>query len=346
MKKVSVIGLFCEGRDVSDGQSVKTRIVTQELEKAFGADRVRRIDTYGWKKDPFKLFFRCIAAVQNSENVIFMTDEGGIKVFPWLLQISNFRKKCRLHYVVIGGWLVDFLRKHAFFSRCLKSFDHIFAETSSMKSGLELLDFQNVTLMPNCKNLQPLTKEQVSSCDQMPYRFCTFSRVMREKGIEDAVDAIRYINSQHDRVVCELDIYGAVDPSESVWFENLSHKFTDGVRYCGVVPYDQTTQVLKPYYALLFPTFYPKEGIPGTIIDAYAAGLPVIASRWSSFDDIIDDGITGIGYPYRKNELLREIISELMQSPDRMAAMKVNCLKKAEQFLPTNVMGTLIDKLA
>ena len=55
MKKVTVIGLFCTGKEVSDGQSIKTRIVTQELEKVFGTENVRRIDTHGWKKAPLKL---------------------------------------------------------------------------------------------------------------------------------------------------------------------------------------------------------------------------------------------------------------------------------------------------
>ena len=85
MTKVSVIGLFCTGREVSDGQSIKTRIITEELEKALGAQNVHRIDTYGWKKHPVRLFSNSIRAVLQSENVIFMTDAGGIKIFPWLL---------------------------------------------------------------------------------------------------------------------------------------------------------------------------------------------------------------------------------------------------------------------
>lgn len=32
-----------------------------------------------------------------------------------------------------------------------------------------------------------------------PFRFCTFSRVMKEKGIEDAIEAIRDINSERGK---------------------------------------------------------------------------------------------------------------------------------------------------
>ncbi len=345
MKKASVIGHFGGKNTFYDGQTIKTKIVTQELEKALGSENVRRIDTYGWKKNPFKLLINCFLAVEHSEHVIFMSDEGGIKIFPWLLRLYNVFGKCSLHYVVIGGWLVQFLEKHKFFTFCLKGFDNIFAETTGMTRGLEQLGFKNVTLMPNFKNLSPLTEDRLYVDAKEPYSFCTFSRVMREKGIEDAVRAIRAVNAQFGRTVCKLDIYGAVEPDETEWFRTLSSEFGEEIRYCGAVPYDQTTEVLKSYFALLFPTFYPKEGIPGTIIDAYAAGLPVIASRWNSFEDIIDHGITGIGYPYLKNEYLKKIISDLIRNPDQITIMKTNCLKKAEQFIPANVMKILLEKL-
>ncbi len=47
---------------------------------------------------------------------------------------------------------------------------------------------------------------------------------------------------------------------------------------------------------MLFPTKFKTEGIPGTIIDAYASGLTVVSSIWDNYNEIIDDGITGIGY--------------------------------------------------
>lgn len=345
MIKVSVIGLFCTGREVSDGQSIKTRIITEELEKALGAQHVRRIDTYGWKKHPVRLFSDSVRAVLQSESVIFMTDEGGIKIFPWLLLGANIFGKSKLHYIVIGGWLVPFLEKYRFFSACLKRFHTIFAETTAMRDGLKQLNFHNVVLLPNCKNLTPVSETQLDEEWHEPYRFCTFSRVMREKGIEDAVNAVRKANKHFGRRICELDIYGGVDPNEIQWFQNLQEGFDDAIRYCGVVPYSRTTDILKNYSALLFPTFYPKEGIPGTIIDAFAAGLPVISSRWSSFDDMIEDGVTGIGYPYGRNELLADVLCDVLSNPMMLRKMRRNCLEKAQQFLPENVMKILLENL-
>ena len=346
MKKLSVIGLFGGNSQVYDGQKIKTRIVTNEIEKVLGKNLVVRIDTYQWKKKPFKLLLNSVKAVYNSKNIIFMTDQGGIKVFPWLLVCTNLFFNRKIHYVVIGGWLVPFLEKHSFLTACLKKIDSIFVETTKMKSGLEKLGFNNVSLMQNFKNLVPLTEKQLVYAEEEPYPFCTFSRVMKEKGIEDAVNAIKNVNTYYGRTVCKLDIYGAIEANEADWFKNLSTQFPKEIHYCGVVPYDKSIEVIKNYYALLFPTYYPSEGIPGTIIDAYSAGVPVIASRWCGFKDMVDDGNTGIGYKYLHNELLTDVIKEVVKSPELLLAMKKNCLKKAEYYLPENAIGVLLEKLS
>ena len=214
VNRVSIIGLYGGTGNVYDGQTIKTRIVVQEIEKRIGADEVSRIDTFGWKKNSFKLFFNSIKSVCTSKNVIFMTDQGGIKVFPWLLVCTNFFFNRTLHYVVIGGWLVPFLKKNRVITFFLKKLDNIYVETTVMKSGLEKLGFKNVSLMQNFKTLKPLSEKQLVCTDREPYSFCTFSRVMNEKGIEDAVDAVNQINAFYKRTVCRLDIYGAVDSNQ------------------------------------------------------------------------------------------------------------------------------------
>jgi glycosyltransferase involved in cell wall biosynthesis len=345
MKKVSVIGLFCDGKEVFDGQSIKTRIVTQELEKALGTDQVRRIDTFGWKKNPGKLFFNCIKSVYEAKNIVFMTDAGGIKIFPWLLTCANVFAKRPIHYVVIGGWLVRYIENHKLLAWFLKRLSGIFVETQVMKKGLEKLGFGNVYLMPNFKDLTLLQEFEIAGSLKEPYRFCIFSRIMREKGIEHAVNAVQNINARYGRTVCTLDLYGQVDSNQTKWFEQYMKTFSDAVRYGGIIPFDKSVDVLKEYCALLFPTQFYTEGIPGTIIDAYAAALPVVASEWESVFDIVEPGVTGITYSFDKPEALEDCLTALIEDPGQISDMKKYCLKKAEQYLPNAVVDILISKL-
>src|SRR5690606_29973646 len=89
-------------------------------------------------------------------------------------------------------------------------------------------------------------------------------------------------------------------------FEEIKKEFPSYIRYKGSVNYVDSVDVLKKYFALLFPTQFKTEGIPGTIIDAYAAGLPVIASEWDSAHEIIDQGSTGYIYEFMRNSKLEE----------------------------------------
>jgi glycosyltransferase involved in cell wall biosynthesis len=51
------------------------------------------------------------------------------------------------------------------------------------------------------------------------------------------------------------------------------------------------TKVLRDYFALLFPIYYIGEGFAGTAIDAFSAGVPVIASDWKYNSEVIKEGI-------------------------------------------------------
>ena len=63
-----------------------------------------------------------------------------------------------------------------------------------MKSALEANGFRNIFLMPNCKPLAVLSEDELVYPTGTPYRLCTFSRVCKEKGIEDAVHAVASVN--------------------------------------------------------------------------------------------------------------------------------------------------------
>ena len=47
LKKVAVIGHFAFGKDLLNGQTVKTKILADELEKQFGEGEITRYDTHG-----------------------------------------------------------------------------------------------------------------------------------------------------------------------------------------------------------------------------------------------------------------------------------------------------------
>ena len=190
MKKVCIIGHFAKGENLLNGQTVKTKIVTKEIIKNLGKNSVSCIDTHGGFSALKNVMKQSINALKYHKNVIIMPAENGLRIFAPILLILNVIFHRKLHYVVIGGWLPQFLKNRKCLSFFLKKFDYIYVEANDMKVQLEKKGFNNVFVVPNCKELVILKNEDLVYDETEPYKLCTFSRVMKEKGIEDAVNKI------------------------------------------------------------------------------------------------------------------------------------------------------------
>lgn len=345
LKAVSVIGHFGNSKLLLNGQTVKTKIITDELSKQLGNDEVLKLDTAGGKSTLLKAPFQCLKALKTAKNVIIFPAHNGVRVYvPLLSFFRKFFKNRKLHYVVIGGWLPEFLKTRKSLAKKLKRFDEIYVETNTMKRTLEEQGFTNIVVMPNCKDLKILKPEELVYPTGEPYKLCTFSRVMKEKGIEDAVNAVKEVNEEAGRIVYTLDIYGQIDSGQAQWFENLQTTFTDYINYRGIVDYDKSVDVLKNYFALLFPTYYDGEGFAGTILDAMAAGIPIVASNWKYNTEIINENI-GFVYPVRDREAFIQILKMVADNPRILLDKKKDCLRKAEKYTPSFVLRSLKSRI-
>lgn len=343
-KKICVIGHFGFGKDFSDGQTVKTKIVSDELERRYGAGDMTRIDTEGGKKQILSYPYLILKALEKHDNIIILPAHNGLRVIAPLLALENRCFHRRLHYVVIGGWLPEYLRAHPHVAKALRHFHGIYVETETMKKALAAMGYGNVYVLPNCKQLTILPESDLVYQTEEPFRLCTFSRVMKEKGIQDAVEAVETINRQQGKTVYTLDIYGQIDERQRTWFTELQKSFPDYVRYRGIVPYDKSVNVLKNYFALLFPTYYSGEGFAGTLIDAMASGVPALASDWKYNPEIINEN-NGVCYRANDATALRIQLDSIRRNPQAWNKKKRMCLQAARNYEVSNVITVLVKNL-
>lgn len=345
MKKVCVIGNLGSSKESFDGQTIKTRIVIDEIQKRFGKENVKVINSNGGIKKVFLLILRIILTAFFYKNIVIMPAQNGLRVIPPLISIINVLFSRQVHYVVIGGWMPSLIENKPFLKFCLKSFNHIYVETSVMQAALKKMNFKNVEVMFNCKSLKILAEHELKTKTEYPLKFCIFSRVMKQKGVEHAVYAISELNNIYGENKCCLDIYGKIDENELDWFESLKQTFAENIHYRGLVSFDKSVETVKKYDVLLFPTLFYTEGIPGTLIDAYAAGVPVISSRWESFSDVVDENVVGMGYSFGSKEALLEVMKKVVDNPELLIKMKINCISKAKVFTPSIAMANLLNNL-
>ena len=94
---------------------------------------------------------------------------------------------------------------------------------------------------------------------------------------------------------------------------------------------------------MLFPTYYEGEGFAGTLIDAMAAGVPVIASNWRYNKEIVINNKTGL--LIENSETLFEKLNYIMKNIGLINDMKKCCIKEAKKYSPQVALLQLIKKV-
>ncbi len=344
-KKLFLCGCFAFGTKDHGGQPVKSRETYWALQKKYGEENVHYLETKGWKKHPFRLLFGYLKGVFTHDTIIMLPAHNGLKVFSRLLSFAKTFFGKKIYYDVIGGWLPEWLQDQPKVAKRLHKFDGIWVETHRMKEKLNAQGYARVTVIANFKTLPIVQEESLLYDVKAPYRLCTFSRIVKEKGIEDAIEAVTKVNDVLGYTAYELDLYGQIDDTYQETFATLQTQFPDFIRYCGVAEPSESVSILKDYFLLLFPTYYHGEGFAGTLLDAFAAGLPIVATDWHDNAELVDEA-TGFLYPTYQTDRFQEILLQLAAHPEQVTAKKGACLQRAKDYAPDAVVEQIVQELS
>lgn len=332
-KRIAIIGHFGGNNHFTDGQTVKTVNLYNELKAATSWDIIK-VDTFYKSNNPFLLLFGLIKALITTKNFIILLSIGGMKFFFPLLAFFSRFFGINVYHDVIGGNLAEHVKENPKFIYYLNSFKKNWVETNLLKNELEELGITNVDVIPNFRRLKTANIELLPKEYNEPFSFCTFSRVIAEKGIGEAINAIMYVNNKLGRQICKLDIYGPIGEDYKKEFECLLKKSPAFIQYCGEVPNEKAIEVLKNYTALLFPTHWDGESQAGTLSESCLALLPAIATDWRCNKEMIKDGYNGYLYPGKYANSLEDALLYFIYNKDCIYQMRQNCLKMATFYQP------------
>jgi len=112
-------------------------------------------------------------------------------------------------------------------------------------------------------------------------------RLCEEKGIATLLEAWTKLGTR-----IRLRIAGSGPLTEYV---QARANAIPGVQYLGYQSRPQINQLLQKAYALVFPSLW-YEGVPRTILESFAAGTPVIASKVGNMENLIQHERSGIHF--------------------------------------------------
>ncbi len=153
-------------------------------------------------------------------------------------------------------------------------------------------------------------------------RFVFISHVIREKGIDEIVEACKRLDESYT-----VDIFGPIMDSKysEAYFE------AQGVSYKGALESTDVLKRLNEYDVVLLPSY--KEGYPGIVIEAYSLGIPVITTCLPAIKEIVESYKTG---DLIKPESIDELVDAIKYFDDsNHSDMSLNAYTRFEDFEST-----------
>jgi glycosyltransferase involved in cell wall biosynthesis len=140
-------------------------------------------------------------------------------------------------------------------------------------------------------------------------------RLTEDKGLQILLDAWRKLNTP-----VPLRIAGAGPLLESVRRQADS---IPGVQVLGATPHSQIIDLMNHASVLIVPSLW-YEGLPLTVVEAYATGLPVIASDLGSLKKLVQEGVTGLHFPSGDSRALARCVEQILSPAHNLKAMGAN----------------------
>ena len=167
--------------------------------------------------------------------------------------------------------------------------------------------------------------------------FLTIGRIMTDKGINELLKSAYNIKKDFPNVVFSL-----IGDYDEDYHSVVEKAVSDGVlNYVGVVT-DVHPYLVKAH-AIIHPSYH--EGMSNVLLEAAAAGRPIIASDVAGCIEIYEPGVTGIPCRARDAEDLERAIREFIALPYEKKALmgKLGRAKMENEFNRKIVVNKYMD---
>lgn len=154
------------------------------------------------------------------------------------------------------------------------------------------------------------------------------ARLLRDKGVEEFVEAARIVKIDHPTVIFRLQ--GKLDPQNpsSVSAVDVARWTSEGV--IEHAPYSNNPDRMFSKASIVALPSY-REGFPKSLVDAAAAGRAVVTTDVPGCRDAIIPGVTGLLVKVRDAEALAAAISRLLDDAELRASMALAGRRLAEE---------------
>ena len=168
----------------------------------------------------------------------------------------------------------------------------------------------------------------------------SIGRLSKEKAQVDLIRAFAHLRQTNPELNATLVVVGDGPERAHLEAEARSEALTDRIHFTGHV-----TDV-QPYYAIadMLANASHSEGSPYVLLEAMAAGVPIVATAVGGVPEMLNDGETALLVPPRNPQRLAGAIAYLLQQPAEADRLADNAKAiSRDRFSPETYVRALIE---
>lgn len=248
--------------------------------------------------------------------------------------------------VFFRGWNLSFQKRidnsfilKFWLTRTFLNADHIIVLSSEFKEKLREWGYKGeITTETTVVDENLLEEFNFIEKKSEDINLLFLSRIEKDKGVFEAVDAVfSLLNKGKD---IEFSIAGNGTAMNELK-NRVNNLHTDKINLKGYVKGEDKTDSFSTANLFIFPSVHG-EGMPNSILEAMAFGLPVLTTRVGGIPDFFEEGKMGLFLDNRKPEHIAEKIEYLLDRPELMKEMsEYNYHYAKEHFYASKVADRL-----
>ncbi len=167
------------------------------------------------------------------------------------------------------------------------------------------------------------------------FRMLTVSRLVEKKGLPVLIEACHLLHQRGLAFHCDIVGKGA----QKALLEQLIKQWSlqGCVRLIGALAHQEVVERYHDAHVVVLPCIVGEDGnqdgLPVSIVEALACGVPVVATPISGVPEAIRDGENGLLVPAADTAALADALERLMRDPDLLARLRTQARASVvEQF--------------
>jgi colanic acid/amylovoran biosynthesis glycosyltransferase len=158
-------------------------------------------------------------------------------------------------------------------------------------------------------------------------------RLVEKKGFEDLIRACAVLRGWGERFSCRIVGKGPLKDELRDLIAELGLEGT--VELVGPMPREALVHVLPRASVFAAPCVVARDGnrdgLPTVLVEAMAAGVPVVATPVTGIPELVEDGRTGVLVPERDPESLASALRRLLQNQAEAEALARAARRRVER---------------